>query len=159
LLARRLAKCGVTLSAAALAELARQAQAAAPAALASETVRVGLLVAAGEAAASAPVAGLTREVLKAMFLGKLKAVAATAAVLAALGAGGFAWQAGGQPGAAHAAPGDEGPPAGARPAEKPTAGGEAELRAYTVPAGNAEAVARTLAGAYPASPGVRVTAV
>jgi RNA polymerase sigma factor (sigma-70 family) len=159
LLARRLTKCGVTLAAGALAALAREAQAAAPAALARETVRVGLLVAAGEAAASAPVAGLTREVLKAMFLGKLKTVAATAAVLAALGAGGVAWQAGGRPGAAHAAPGADGEPADARKVEKPAPDGAPELRAYTVPAGRADAIARALAGAYRAAPGVRVVAV
>ncbi len=158
LLARRLAKCGVTLSAAALAELAREAQAAAPAALANETVRVGLLVAAGEAAASATVAGLTREVLKAMFLGKLKAVAATAAVLAALGAGGVAWQAGGR-GAARGAP-QEGRAVEARKTDrKPGTAAAPVLRSYAAPAGNAEAIGRMLAEAFRDRPGVRITSV
>jgi RNA polymerase sigma factor (sigma-70 family) len=159
LLARRLAKCGVTLSAAALAAVAREAQAA-PAALASETVRVGLLVAAGQVAAvSTPVAGLTREVLKAMFLGKLKVVAATAVVLAALGAGGVAWQAGGR-GAAQGAPQDNGRAVEAGKKDRtPAPAAPPVLRSYAVPNGDAEAIGRVLAEAFEATPGVRITAV
>jgi RNA polymerase sigma factor (sigma-70 family) len=103
-LAGRLARRGVALSGGALAgALAGGASAQVPAALVWGTARAAALVAAGQlAAVSTPAAGLTREVLKAMFLAKLKVVAATAVVLAALG--GIAWQASGGRGSAHAAP-------------------------------------------------------
>jgi RNA polymerase sigma factor (sigma-70 family) len=103
-LAGRLARRGVALSGGGLAgALAGGASAQVPPALVWGTARAAALVAAGQLAAVAPpAAGLTREVLKAMFLAKLKAVAATAVVLAALG--GLAWQAGGGRGSAHAAP-------------------------------------------------------
>ncbi|HZY84394.1 MAG TPA: sigma-70 family RNA polymerase sigma factor [Gemmataceae bacterium] len=161
LLARRLAKCGVTLSAAALAALAREAQAAAPAPLANEAVRLGLLVAAGQVASvSMPVAGLSREVLKAMFLGKLKMVAATAVVLAALGAGGIAWQAGVGRGAAQGAPAGDAPDVKApRKAGKPAPAAPAVLRSYSVPAGRAEEIGRIMSEAYAASPVVRITTI
>jgi RNA polymerase sigma factor (sigma-70 family) len=102
-LAGRLARRGVALSGGALAAaIAGSASAQVPAALVWGTARAAALVAAGQLAAVAtPAAGLTREVLKAMFMAKLKVVAATAVVLAALG--GLAWQAGGR-GAAQAAP-------------------------------------------------------
>jgi RNA polymerase sigma factor (sigma-70 family) len=104
-LAGRLARRGVALSGGALAgAMAGSASAQVPPALVWGTARAAALVAAGQLAAVAtPAAGLTREVLKAMFLAKLKAVAATAVVLAALG--GLAWQAGGR-GSARAAPPD-----------------------------------------------------
>jgi RNA polymerase sigma factor (sigma-70 family) len=103
LLAGRLARRGVALSGAALAgAIAGGASAQVPAALVWGTARAAALVAAGQLTAVAtPAAGLTREVLKAMFIAKLKVVAATAVVLAALGA--VAWQAGGR-GWAQAAP-------------------------------------------------------
>jgi RNA polymerase sigma factor (sigma-70 family) len=102
-LAARLARRGVALSGGALAgAMAGGASAQVPPALVWGTARAAALVAAGQLAAVAtPAAGLTREVLKAMFIVKLKAVAATAVVLVALG--GLAWQAGGR-GSAQAAP-------------------------------------------------------
>jgi RNA polymerase sigma factor (sigma-70 family) len=103
LLARRLAKCGVTLSAGAVAALAGEAPAAVPAALAGATVKAAFLVAAGQAAGTAPAAALMRGVLKAMFIEKLKATAATAVVVLALGAVGLACRFGG-PLTAQAAP-------------------------------------------------------
>jgi hypothetical protein len=105
LLARRLAKCGVTLSAGALAALAAEAPAAVPAALACATVKAAALVAAGQAAAvAAPAALLMRGVMKAMFIEKLKAAAAPLVVVLALGAVGLASRVGGGPLAAQAAP-------------------------------------------------------
>jgi RNA polymerase sigma factor (sigma-70 family) len=102
-LAGRLARRGVALSGGALAgAMAGGASAQVSAALVWGTARAAALVAAGQlAAVSTPAAGLTREVLKAMFIAKLKVVAATAVVLAALG--GIAWQAAGR-GLAQAAP-------------------------------------------------------
>jgi RNA polymerase sigma factor (sigma-70 family) len=106
MLARRLAKCGLSLSGGALAAaLAETAAAAVPAPWVSATAKAAALVAAGRAAAAAtPATLLMNEVLRAMLLTKLKlwVVAALAVVL--LGAGGIAYQAAGQ------APG-----AGARP--------------------------------------------
>jgi hypothetical protein len=82
--------------------MAGGASAQVPPALVWGTARAAALVAAGQlAAVTTPAAGLTREVLKAMFIAKLKVVAATAVVLAALGA--VAWQANGW-GSAQAAP-------------------------------------------------------
>jgi RNA polymerase sigma factor (sigma-70 family) len=105
LLARRLAKCGVTLSAGAWTVLAGEAPAALPAALAGSTVKAALLVAAGQAAAvSAPAALLMRGVMKAMFIEKLKATAATLVVVLALGSVGLACRFGVGPLAAQAAP-------------------------------------------------------
>jgi RNA polymerase sigma factor (sigma-70 family) len=103
LLARRLAKCGVTLSAGAVAALAGEAPAAVPAALAGTTVKAALRVAAGQAAAGTAPAALMRGVLKAMFIEKLRATAATLVVVLALGAVGLACRFGG-PLAAQAAP-------------------------------------------------------
>jgi RNA polymerase sigma factor (sigma-70 family) len=105
LLARRLLKCGVTLSAGAVAALAGEAPAAVPVALTGTTVKAALLVAAGQAAAgAAPAAALMRGVLKAMFIEKLKATAATLVAVLALGAVGLACRFGGGPLAAQAAP-------------------------------------------------------
>jgi RNA polymerase sigma factor (sigma-70 family) len=105
LLARRLAKCGVALSAAALAALAREASAAVPAPLTSATVRAALLIAAGQAAAVAtPAALLMRGVMKAMFIEKLKVTATALVVVLALGTVVLACRVGSGPLAAQAAP-------------------------------------------------------
>ena len=72
LLARRLARYGLAVPAGVLG-------AAVPAGLAESTARLGVLVAAGEAAVvTAPVAALTQGVIKAMLLTKLKGVAVAA---------------------------------------------------------------------------------
>jgi RNA polymerase sigma factor (sigma-70 family) len=98
MLARRLAKCGLSLSVATLvAGLTQGATAAVPAPLLSSTVAAATLVAAGQAAAVAtPAAVLMKGVLKAMFAMKLKIVVATVLITAVLGAGGIAYRASGQ---------------------------------------------------------------
>jgi RNA polymerase sigma factor (sigma-70 family) len=104
LLARRLARQGVTLSGGALAAaLAEGASAAVPAELASATVKAAVLVAAGVAT---PAAALMNEVLKAMLMTKLKLATTGLVAVVLLGAGGVAYRAAGQ-----AAPtgGPEGP--------------------------------------------------
>jgi RNA polymerase sigma factor (sigma-70 family) len=100
ILARRLARRGVTLPAAALTvALSEQvAGAAVPAALMDSAVRGAVLVSAGlEAAAATPAAVLMKGVLKAMFLTKLKLVVTVAAVAGTLGVGGFAYRVGTPP--------------------------------------------------------------
>jgi RNA polymerase sigma factor (sigma-70 family) len=93
LLASRLSRCGLSIPAAGLGVVAGTATAGVPAGLAESTARIGVLVAAGEAAAvaSAPVAALTEGVMKAMLLTKLKAMATAlvvgCAVLATTAAG------------------------------------------------------------------------
>jgi RNA polymerase sigma factor (sigma-70 family) len=99
MLAKRLARQGLSLSggalAAALAESA--ASAAVPGPLAVATVQAAVLVAAGEAAAVAtPAALLMNEVLKAMLLTKLKFAVAAVMVTVALGASGFIYRASGE---------------------------------------------------------------
>src|SRR5262245_26573111 len=92
LLAQRLTRRGVTLSAGALAlTLAQQASAAGlPAPLVASTVQTATLVAAGQAGlVSAKVAALTQGVLQAMFLTKLKSALALLLAVAVLGAGGW----------------------------------------------------------------------
>jgi len=76
MLSARLSQCGLSVSAAGIAGLACTAKASLPAALMESTARIGILVAAGEAAAvaSVPVAALSEGVMKAMLLGKLKAM-------------------------------------------------------------------------------------
>jgi RNA polymerase sigma factor (sigma-70 family) len=76
LLAARLARLGLAVPAAGLGVVAT-ASAAVPPALAESTIRIGLLVAAGEAAAvaAAPAAALMEGVMKAMLLTKLKGLA------------------------------------------------------------------------------------
>jgi RNA polymerase sigma factor (sigma-70 family) len=104
MLAGRLARRGLVLSAAGLwAALAQEtASAAVPAALVDSTVRSALLVAAGmEVGAFVPAVALMKGVLRTMFVAKLKLAVAVVMVVTALGAGGFAYQAG-QPGAARA---------------------------------------------------------
>lgn len=92
MLARRLTKHGLVVSAGALATALTHGALAAqvPPMLASSTVKAGSLLAAGQAAAglvSAHVTALTQGVLQAMFLSKLKVCIAGVVVLAMLGAG------------------------------------------------------------------------
>ncbi len=79
MLAKRLARHGLAVSAGALAAgLSRQATASVPASVAFDTIRAASLLAAGHAAAGAipaNVAGLTEGVLKAMLVTKLKSAA------------------------------------------------------------------------------------
>ena len=99
LLAARLSRHGLSLSAAALAVALSEGSAAAavPAPLVASTVGVATLVVAGQLAAVAtPAALLTQGVLKTMFLKKLSVLAAVLVVTVALGAGGLAYRAGGQ---------------------------------------------------------------
>jgi RNA polymerase sigma factor (sigma-70 family) len=111
MLARRLSKSGLSLSGGALAVvLAEGASAAVPAPLAVATVRAAALLAAGRAAGlTAPAAALMKEVLKTMFVAKLKLVAVAVVVATSLGVSGLAYRASG-PAAAYAAPdADKGP--------------------------------------------------
>jgi RNA polymerase sigma factor (sigma-70 family) len=101
MLARRLARCGVSLAGGIVAVgLAQEATAAVPSSLVNATVQAAALVAAGGAAAVAtPAAGLMKGVLKAMLWTKLKIVVAAAMVTAVLGAGSLVYRAAGQPAA------------------------------------------------------------
>jgi RNA polymerase sigma factor (sigma-70 family) len=98
MLARRLAKCGLSLSGATLAVgLAQSATAAVPVPLLSSTVAAAASIAAGGAAMATPAAMLMKGVLKTMFATKLKIVVATFLITAMIGAGGgIAYQAAGQ---------------------------------------------------------------
>jgi RNA polymerase sigma factor (sigma-70 family) len=125
MLAKRLARRGVVLSAGGLAaELSQHATAAGvPPALVVSTIKAATLFAAGPAAAAgvvpAQVAALTEGVLQAMFLTKLKKMAAVILVfgLIAFSGGLFAYHQGaGQPAPAGDLP--------ARPEVQPKAGGE-----------------------------------
>jgi RNA polymerase sigma factor (sigma-70 family) len=99
LLAKRLSRYGLSLSGGALATvLAKEASAAVPAPLAASAVNVAV----GQAVAATAVA-LSREVLKTMLLAKLKLAVGAVMVVAALGAGGVAYQVG-SPRFAQAAP-------------------------------------------------------
>jgi hypothetical protein len=101
MLAKRLSKYGLSLSGGALATvLTREASAAVPCSLAASTVSGAV----GQAVAPTAVVALSKEVLTKMFLAKLKLVVGTVLVVAALGAGGVAYQVGG-PRAAQAADG------------------------------------------------------
>jgi RNA polymerase sigma factor (sigma-70 family) len=98
LLAGRLSRRGVALSGGALAVLLSQGGASAqvPAPLVVATAKAAVLVAAGHlAGVPIPVALVTKGVLRAMFLTKLKVAAGVVLLAAALGAGGLAYQAGG----------------------------------------------------------------
>src|SRR5262249_51920201 len=95
LLAERLSRRGVALSggalAAALSSGAASAQVAGP--LVVATAQAAVVVTGGHwAAVSTPVAVLTRGVLRAMFLTKLKVAVGVVLVVAALGAGGVAYR-------------------------------------------------------------------
>jgi RNA polymerase sigma factor (sigma-70 family) len=116
MLARRLVRCGLTLSGGALAvALAEGASAAVPAALAVTTVKAAALVAAGKTAGVAtPAAVLMNEVLRAMLMTKLKVYVAVGVVAVLLGAGGFAFRAAAQTRAA-----GESPPAEKRAEARP----------------------------------------
>jgi RNA polymerase sigma factor (sigma-70 family) len=108
MLARRLARCGVSLSGGALAVALSQGAASAqvPMALASSTAKAAALVAAGQmAAASTPAVVLMKGVMKAMLLTKLRLAVGVVTVMVALGMVGLGHQKGGS-GAAHAAPPD-----------------------------------------------------
>jgi hypothetical protein len=93
MLARRLARRGVTLSAGALTLALAQASASAsvPAPLVGATVKAGTLLATGNAAKTALIAAqvvsLTNSVLKAMYLGKLNLVAGILLAMALFGLG------------------------------------------------------------------------
>src|SRR5262249_4370232 len=92
LLAKRLARHGLTLSVGALAlALSAKAAAGVPAPLVGSTVKAATLLAAGQAAAagliSPQVAALTEGVMKAMLLTKLKRSAAMLLALITLGLG------------------------------------------------------------------------
>jgi RNA polymerase sigma factor (sigma-70 family) len=102
LLAKRLTKCGVALSGSALAATLGQE------AVSAQLVNLTARAAAGQmAAASTSAVLLMKEVMKAMFLKKLRVVVGTVMVLMALGAVGVSYQAGGGPGLAQAAPPDK----------------------------------------------------
>jgi RNA polymerase sigma factor (sigma-70 family) len=108
MLARRLARCGVTLSGGALAVALSQGAAAAqvPMALASSTAKAAALVAAGQmAAVSTPAVVLMKGVMKAMLLTKLRLTVAVVTVMVALATLGLGYQRGSS-GTAQAAPPD-----------------------------------------------------
>jgi RNA polymerase sigma factor (sigma-70 family) len=95
LLAERLSRRGVALSGGALAAVLSQGAASAQvtAPLVVATAKAAVWVAAGQLAAVAtPVAVLTKGVLRAMFLAKLKVVLGLMLVVVALGAGGVAYR-------------------------------------------------------------------
>jgi RNA polymerase sigma factor (sigma-70 family) len=98
MLAKRLARSGLSLSGGALAmALAADASAAVPAAWVLSTVRAATVLAAGSAAGAAtPAVALMNEVLQAMLMTKLKVVAATVLVAVLFGAGGLVYRAAGQ---------------------------------------------------------------
>jgi RNA polymerase sigma factor (sigma-70 family) len=99
-LAQRLSRYGFALSGGALAAaLTRRATAAVPSPLLVSTVKV----ASGQAVAATAAVALSKEVLKTMFLAKLKLATGAVVVVAALGAGGVAYQVSG-PRPAQAAP-------------------------------------------------------
>jgi len=114
LLAGRLSRYGLTLSGGALATaLSAEASAAVPPTLILSTVKATLLVAAGQlAAVSTPAALLMKGVMKAMFLQKVKVVAALVLVAVVFGVGGLAFQAAEPTGA------EQAQPKGSRPASE-----------------------------------------
>jgi RNA polymerase sigma factor (sigma-70 family) len=110
MLAKRLASTGVALSGGAPAVALSQGAASAQvsAALVRSTARAAALVAAGQmAGVSAPAVLLMKEVMKVMFLKKLRLAVGTVMVLVALGAVGLGYQAAGGFGTAQAAPPDK----------------------------------------------------
>ena len=111
LLANRLARSGLAVSGGFLAAaVAPGARAQVPPALVWATARAAALVAAGQVAAVTPAAAvLMHGVIRTMFLNKLGRVVGVALLVAALGAGGLAYQAGGKSGAAQGAPPDKPP--------------------------------------------------
>jgi RNA polymerase sigma factor (sigma-70 family) len=105
-LAHRLRRYGLVVSGGALTTaLAEGASAKVPLSLLNSTTKAAvLIVVSPTATVTTPAAVLMKEVLKTMFLTKLKAVVATAFVLVALGAGGLVYRASG-----------EGAPSGTKP--------------------------------------------
>jgi RNA polymerase sigma factor (sigma-70 family) len=105
LLAKRLARYGLSLSGGALAvALSEGVSAAVPSPLVSTTIRMAVLSATGQAAISASVAVLMKGALKTMLLTKLKWTMGVVLVLTALGASGLVYQASGQSPAADRKP-------------------------------------------------------
>jgi RNA polymerase sigma factor (sigma-70 family) len=104
MLAERLTRRGVTLSAGALAVISEGATAATvPPALVRSTITVATLVVAGlDAAVTTPSAVLMKGVLKAMFFQKLKWTAVVLMATVMMGAGGFVFQSGNGPATARA---------------------------------------------------------
>jgi RNA polymerase sigma factor (sigma-70 family) len=100
MLARRLARHGITLSGGALAVAVSEASAAVPSSLASSTTKAALLVAAGQLGALVtPAAILSKGVIKAMFISKLKGTLAAVCTVLVLGAGSLVYsQSGGRAG-------------------------------------------------------------
>jgi RNA polymerase sigma factor (sigma-70 family) len=98
MLARRLAQCGVTLSASAMAvALAEDATAAVSARLVTKTVESASLVAAGAAVpAAAPAVALMNDVLRSMLMNKLKTCAGAVLAVAVIIGVGVAHRADGQ---------------------------------------------------------------
>jgi RNA polymerase sigma factor (sigma-70 family) len=98
LLARRLAKWGLTLSGWALAAaMSEGSPARVPAVLVRATVKAAMSIAAGHAAAVAtPAVALMNEVLKAMWATKLRVVVALVLAVALVGGGGLVYQAAGE---------------------------------------------------------------
>src|SRR5262249_12917276 len=109
LLAKRLTRCGVVLSAGALGTALAQgaASAALPARLVMSTARVAALVAAGQVAGSTPAGPLMKGGMKTMLMKELRLAACVVMVLVGLGAGGGGYQAGAGAGVAQAAPPDK----------------------------------------------------
>jgi RNA polymerase sigma factor (sigma-70 family) len=143
LLRQRLVQRGVALSGVGLAALlARGARAAVPAALGRETVRAALLPAGGAAlagaAVSARVAALVEGTVKAMFLLKLKVVAAVLLVVGVAGGAAALWPApAAEPPAPAAQPAAADPPAPADPqrAAEPAPRVAADVHGDALPAG------------------------
>ncbi len=107
MLAKRLARCGVTLSGGALAVALQHEAAAVPAKLVVSTAKAAALLAAGQVAAvSGTAVLLMKGVTRMMLLKKLRLVAGAVVVLVALGAVGVGYRAGGS-GSAQAAPPDK----------------------------------------------------
>jgi RNA polymerase sigma factor (sigma-70 family) len=92
LLAKRLARYGVTLSGGALAAALSQGAATAhvPMPLVWSTAKVAALAATGQLAAAKPAAVLSKGAMKAMFLAKLKGAVVTAVVVASVAVSGLA---------------------------------------------------------------------
>jgi RNA polymerase sigma factor (sigma-70 family) len=109
LLAKRLTRCGLALSGGALAvALSQCASAQLSTGLVNLTAKAAALVAAGNTAAVSTTAVLLMKgVMKAMLVKKLRLIACAVLIVAALGAVGIGYQAGGGPGSAQAAPPDK----------------------------------------------------
>jgi RNA polymerase sigma factor (sigma-70 family) len=96
LLAGRLARHGITLSGGALATLVSQAPAAVPTTLIMSTAKAALAVAAGQSGALLTTAAiLSKGVIKAMFIAKLKGTLAPVFAVLMLGTGSLVYCAGG----------------------------------------------------------------